>query len=87
MKVETIQLNEHYKVQGGCLEAMIGEMPFNYDKEGWKRPAMIVVPGGGYAMVSKREAEPIAFRFLAKGFQVFILNYLCAPVAHYPEQL
>jgi hypothetical protein len=38
-------------------------------------------------MVSKREAEPVAFRFMAKGFQVFVLNYLCAPVARYPEQL
>ena len=87
MKVEKIQLNEHYKLQGGEVEALIGDMPFDYQKEGWKRPAMIVVPGGAYAMVSKREAEPVAFRFMAKGFQVFVLNYLCAPVARYPEQL
>ena len=87
MKVEKIQLNEHYKLQGGEVEALIGDMPFDYQKEGWKRPAMIVVPGGAYAMVSKREAEPVAFRFMAKGFQVFVLNYLCAPVTRYPEQL
>ena len=86
MKVETIQLNEHYNVQGGSMSAFIGAKPFDWDVD-WKRPALIVVPGGGYGMVSKREAEPVAFRFMAKGFQVFILDYLCAPVAHYPEQL
>jgi len=87
MTVEKIALNEHYRLQGGEVEALIGEIPFDYEKEDWKRPAMIVVPGGGYAMTSKREAEPVAFRFLAKGFQVFVLTYLCAPTAHYPEQL
>ncbi len=87
MTVEKILLNEHYNLQGGEVEALIGDMPFDYEKEGWKRPAMVVVPGGGYSMTSKREAEPVAFRCLAMGFQVFILNYLCAPTAHYPEQL
>ena len=80
MKIETIYLNEHYHIQGGKVEALIGAKPFDHEVD-WKRPALIVVPGGGYGMVSKREAEPVAFRFLAKGFQVFILNYLCAPTA------
>ena len=86
MKIETIYLNEYYHIQGGKVEAFIGAKPFDHEVD-WKRPALIVVPGGGYGMVSKREAEPVAFRFLAKGFQVFILNYLCAPTARYPEQL
>ena len=87
MKVENVSLKEVYGLQGGNVQALIGEKPFDFGWETWKRPAMVVVPGGGYGMVSKREAEPIAFRFLAKGFQVFILDYLCAPTAHYPEQL
>lgn len=87
MTVEKINLNEHYHIQGGEVTALIGEKPFDWEWDAWKRPALIVVPGGGYGMVSKREAEPVAFRFLAKGFQVFILNYLCAPTARYPEQL
>ena len=87
MKVEKIALKEHYHIQGGEVTALLGDKPFDLGHEGWQRPALIVVPGGGYGMVSLREAEPIAFRFLAKGFQVFIINYLCAPVARYPEQL
>jgi acetyl esterase/lipase len=38
--------------------------------------------------VSKREAEPVATQFLAKGFQTFVLTYLCAKdQVAYPEQL
>lgn len=39
------------------------------------RPAVIVCPGGGYLFTSDREAEPIALRFLAQGYQVFVLRY------------
>ncbi|MGN0906970.1 MAG: hypothetical protein ACI4NM_07465, partial [Bullifex sp.] len=40
-----------------------------------KRPCMIVCPGGGYVHLSPREAEPVAFRFYSKGYNVFILWY------------
>lgn len=39
------------------------------------RPAMIVCPGGGYGMVSEREAEPVAECYFAAGYQTFILTY------------
>ena len=39
------------------------------------RRAIIVCPGGGYGMVSAREADPIAAQFLAAGFATFILDY------------
>lgn len=39
------------------------------------RPAVIVVPGGGYTRCSDREAEPIALAFVAAGCQAFVLNY------------
>lgn len=47
-----------------------------------KRPAVLVLPGGGYAMTSDREAEPIAFKFLSAGFAVFILRYSVKPYKH-----
>ena len=50
------------------------------------RPAMLVIPGGAYAMCSFREAEPIAIQYLAKGFCSFVLDYSVAPIA-YPYQL
>ena len=40
-----------------------------------KRRTILVIPGGGYGFVSKREAEPVAIRFLAHNFNVFVLDY------------
>lgn len=39
------------------------------------RRAMLVVPGGGYAFVSPREADPVAFRYFAEGYDAFVLYY------------
>lgn len=85
-----VELKEKYPfLQGGSLEGLVMEYPFDGEVDtSWKRPALIVVPGGGYGMVSKREGWPIANEFYAKGFQVFVLTYLCAPDGvRYPEQL
>ena len=40
-----------------------------------KRPAVLVLPGGGYGFTSPREATPIAMAFAAKGFTTFVLHY------------
>lgn len=40
-----------------------------------KRRAIIVCPGGGYAFLSDREAEPVALKYFADGLNVFILRY------------
>ena len=45
-----------------------------------KTPAILVLPGGGYAATSSREAEPIAMEFYARGYSAFVLDYSCAPV-------
>lgn len=42
---------------------------------GRRRPAVIVVPGGGYEFCSDREAEPVALAFVARGYQAFVLDY------------
>ena len=39
------------------------------------RPAMLVLPGGGYRFCSDREAEPVALAYLAQGFNCFVLRY------------
>lgn len=51
-----------------------------------RRPAVIVCPGGAYAMTSDREAEPIALEFFKEGFHVFVLRYATTPYC-YPVQL
>lgn len=87
MRNYKVSLQEHYGLKGGELECILADSPFDNQTE-WKRPAVVVVPGGAYWMVSKREGEPVANYFLAKGFQAFILTYRCAPDGVcYPEQL
>lgn len=44
-----------------------------------RRPGVLVIPGGGYACTSSREAEPIALRFLTQGYAAFILYYSVEP--------
>ncbi len=46
------------------------------------RPAVLVVPGGGYRYVSHREGERVALRFAAAGFHTFIIDYAVAPHTH-----
>ena len=90
MKTFNVDLKREYSfLQGGRLDCVLTEYPYDDEKpENWALPAVIVVPGGGYGMVSKREGFPIATAFAAKGFQVFVLTYLCAPdEVRYPEQL
>ncbi|WP_125767675.1 alpha/beta hydrolase [Lapidilactobacillus wuchangensis] len=51
-----------------------------------RRPAVIILPGGGYEFLSDREAEPVAIQFAARGFQAFVLRYSVAP-ARFPASL
>lgn len=44
-----------------------------------KRETIIICPGGGYVGTSDREAEPVAFKFIAEGFNVVVLRYSVAP--------
>lgn len=51
-----------------------------------KRPTVVICPGGGYAMTSDREAEPIALAYNAAGINAVIVRYSVAP-ARYPTAL
>ena len=59
--------------------------PFPVDPERGKR-AIIICPGGGYAHLSLREAEPVALRFAGIGFVTFVLWYHVAPSV-FPSQV
>ncbi len=50
------------------------------EDNGAGRPAMIVVPGGGYAYCAGGEADIVAKRFFGEGFQVFVLSYTADPI-------
>lgn len=68
------------------LKAYLPENLSEMGRENQKRPCLLICPGGGYAMCSQREAEPVALHFLPEGFNVFILNYSVAP-SRFPTQL
>ncbi len=90
MKAYSVELKKEYPfLRSGSLECILMDPPFDAEDvvKTWRRPAVVVVPGGGYGMVSKREGAPVAAAFLAKGFQTFVLKYLCGEEARYPEQL
>lgn len=55
-------------------------------RDNWKRPCLVICPGGGYGMVSQREGEPIALHFLPDGYNVFVISYSVAP-HRFPAQL
>lgn len=44
-----------------------------------KRPAVVVIPGGGYENVSMSEGERIALSYTPAGFQTFVLKYCVLP--------
>ncbi len=76
MKVERIDLYKHFKVKkpqnaAGFLNVYILENCF----EPRNRPAMLVIPGGGYGHVSLREKECVALKYMEKGYNAFTLDY------------
>lgn len=83
MKLETIILNESRKV---TLTAYLQEVGGEFAGI-VKRPAILVLPGGGYQFCSDREAEPVAMPYLKAGFQVFILRYSVKQDALWPNPL
>ena len=89
MHTETINLYEHYHTaapgDGGQLVVYALEPIPKVDPKR-RFPAVLILPGGAYSWVSPREAEPVAMRFLSRGFTCAILNYSCAP-ARFPVAL
>ena len=89
MDIKEIDLYDYFKVarngaKGGKLVCYTVHDSYEINTLR-KHPAMLVIPGGGYSMVSEREAEPVAIGYLNKGFNAFILTYSCAPTKYpYP---
>ena len=46
------------------------------------RPAMLVLPGGGYAGQADHEAEPVAEWLATLGIHAYVLRYRVAPHRH-----
>ena len=52
-----------------------------------QRPAVLILPGGGYHFCSDREADPVAFPYLRAGYHAFILRYSLNDQAVWPRPL
>ena len=88
MRVFTIDLYEHFSLPrpegaAGTLTCYVQDITAIENK---LRPAMLVLPGGGYCFVSPREGEPIAQAYLARGYHAFVLDYSVFP-ARFPVAL
>ena len=69
---------------GSPAATLTAYLPARLDDQ--TRPAVIICPGGGYRMVSPREGEPIALKFVTQGMAAFVLDYAVAPV-RFPHAL
>ena len=89
MKITRVDLYEYFNLSrpengAGYLNCFIPENSSEICINR-KHPAMIVIPGGGYAARSDRENEPIALQYLANDYCAFTLEYSIAPIRHpYP---
>ena len=91
MEIKTVNLYEYFKLERkegfkGYLKCFTKAQPQTYGQD-YIYPAMLVLPGGGYAFVSDREADPIALRYSVYGFQAFVLDYTVGAVRNYPTQV
>lgn len=83
MQVQTIVLNQQRNV---TLTAWIQAVSGSFSHIP-KRPAVLIIPGGGYQYCSRRESDPVAFAFLKAGFQAFNLHYSVGKDALWPNPL
>ncbi len=83
MHQEIITLSQERNV---TLTAMIQDVGGEFRGVS-QRPAVLVIPGGGYQFCSDREADPVAFPYLKAGYQAFILRYSVGEDAAWPRPL
>lgn len=60
--------------KGGKLTAYLHDPDDEYIFRGI-RPAILILPGGGYQKLAGREKDPVAFEYFAEGFNTFVLEY------------
>ena len=52
-----------------------------------KRPAVLIMPWGGYSYCSLREGAPVGLTFNKAGYPAFVLRYHCGDASAYPTSL
>ena len=90
MELLTLRLCERYPFLGdgrGKLTCYLQDRCDEGALHTAPRPAMLILPGGGYCWCSPREGEPIALSFLDLGIQCFVLEYSVAPEHRWPQAM
>lgn len=83
MKTEEIVLNAQRNVTlTGYIQKTGGEFT-NITQ----RPAILILPGGGYELCSDLESDPVAMPYLKIGYHVFILRYSIKQDKTWPNPL
>lgn len=84
MKIIDIKLSEQYPFLAGNSDAVVTaylqeDIVHPAYMDDFRRPALLICPGGSYQWCTPREAEPIAMAFAPMGFNCFILRYSVIP--------
>lgn len=80
-------INERYKISEGDYHAKLTTYIIeNTVEPDLLRPLVLICPGGGYAMTSPKEGEPVALQMNSFGIHACILKYSCNP-AEFPTAL
>lgn len=78
MENKRIDLYDYFKLEcNGATGGYLTECARTESTEMTKRirPAVLVLPGGGYSYVSDRESEAVALKFINVGYVAFTLDY------------
>lgn len=89
MITEKIQIWNHNEYNYPMAMGFIPSLMTYLHEDMEIRPCLIIVPGGGYTVVSPTEGEIVAKRFYEMGYQTFVLTYttnllMSAPLKEQP---
>ena len=83
LHTERITLNREHQVS---MTAMLWKENSSAANS-FKRPSVLIFPGGGDVELSDREAENVAFPYLTAGFHAFVLYYSILEHRRWPNAL
>jgi len=83
LKIEKLVLNDERNVS---LTTMVQTTGDGSGQE-VKRPAILILPGGGYSSLAEHEAEVVAYPYLEAGYQAFVLRYSVGQHKTWPNPL
>lgn len=75
LKKERIDLWEKDEYSYPLAFGFMPNMVTYLHDDGQKHPCMVVIPGGGYCVVSPTEGEIVAKRFYKMGYNAFVVTY------------